>query len=143
MGLIEGLDDAIAGEYVRLRDDIRAAIAASGYTHAQVAALAGVGERTLRNILAGSHAAQIDTLFRIAFVLGARVELALPAAGERPFQVVPLATGSRRSSASSAARGAANIAAKRRTKARKKASEQRGRRSSKHGETPVYNDLAA
>lgn len=105
MALIEGIDDAIASEYQRVRTELRAAIAHSDYTMSQVAALAGVGERTLRNVLAGAHAAQIDTLMRVAFVLGCRVEIALPeGASSRPFQVVPLVksgTGSRRSSATS------------------------------------------
>lgn len=90
MALIEGIDDALASEYERLRGELRLAISESEYTMGQVAALAGIGERTLRSVLAGSHAAQIDTLMRVAFVVGCRIEVTLPeGASSRPFQVVP------------------------------------------------------
>lgn len=99
--LVEGLDDHIADELGRIREELRVGIVDSGYTIEQLAALAGVGPATVYAILSGRHTTGggLDTLLRVAFVLGVRIELAT---GEKPsFRVVPLAqtaTGNRRSS---------------------------------------------
>lgn len=105
--LVEGLDDQMSTEYSRILGELRQAIAESDYTLEQVATLAGVGFSTLRAVLDGRHAtAKMDTILRVAFILGARVELTTGEA--RSFQLVPLALGSRRSSAAS--RGSAKRA---------------------------------
>lgn len=109
MALIEGLDDAVQSEYARIRAELRVAIAESRYTKEEVASLSGVSVSNLRSILnAGEHAVQIDTLLRIAFAVGARIDLARAQEGERerPFSARRngiQSTSSRRSSNRSAA----------------------------------------
>jgi len=147
MALFEGLDDVVASEYERLRSELKAAITESRYTMGQIAALADVGESTLRHILnKGAHSAQIDTLMRVAFVVGARIEIARPdEQGARPFEVVPVApasTGSLRSisSSSRSATGADTTPRKSRTSA-KKAGKQRGKSSAVVVAYPRINRL--
>lgn len=102
--LVPGLDDHVENELERLRAELKVAIAESGYSLEQVATLAGVARTTLRAMLIGEVASQADTLIRAAFIVGARVELTRAEASDSPpFEIVPLATGSRRSSATSAA----------------------------------------
>jgi len=141
MGLVEGLGDLVEEQYAQIRTELKIAIADSGYTMGQVATLADVSERALRNALNGTTAPQIDTLLRVAFIIGARIEIVRSVEERaRPFQVVPLATGSRRSSASSAA---SNLRA-RGASAKKKTARKQGKQiARKSARTSWYEHVVA
>lgn len=146
MALIEGLDDAIEREYDRLRTELRLAIAESGYTIAEIGALADVEQRTIYRMLAGNDVKLRDTLLRVLFAVGGHIEINRPAAeGSRPFQVVPSeqrSLGSVRSSQVSGKRSlASNESATRdsntatRKVVAKKASQQQRKRPRRKGVT--------
>lgn len=138
--LIEGFDKSVNDEYARLRGEIAIAITESGYTLEQVAALAGVSRRTLHNLLTGASSVGTDTLIRVAFIVGGRLEVARSEGEEqRPFQVVPSAQSAggrleeKRSSSnprSSSSRKAAHLSQAGRGKTNKTAAE-KGKRSTR------------
>lgn len=102
--LVPGIDGHVADELQRIRDEIKVAIAESGYTLEQVATFAGVARTALRKMLVGEVVSNADTLLRVMFVLGIRIEVERPKVGETPpFEVVPRATGIHLSSVESRA----------------------------------------
>lgn len=125
--LIDGLGDHIEAELNRLRDELRIAIAESGYTLEQVASLADVSFTALRNMLHGRAVSNADTLIRVGFVVGARIELARgEGEGARPFQVVPTDPSSTGlSDSSKSTRSRRDQALRRSSAASKKATKQR------------------
>lgn len=72
MGLAQGIEGAVSDWRGRVRVNLRFLIDESDYSVAQVAVLAGVTEKALRNVLTGVNAPAFDTLIRLAFVLGVR-----------------------------------------------------------------------
>lgn len=150
--LIEGLNDATAAEYARLREELRAALAKSDYTLEQAASFAGVSVGTVRNALSGANAIGIDKLIRLLFVLGGRIEIVRPqGAGKRPFQVVENESWSSLGKASSTSSSEsvtslperrvrkANIAAKTPNRSNKKAANLRGSTPKRNKKTNGYN----
>lgn len=131
--LIEGLTDATASEYARLREELRIALAQSEYTLEQAASFADVSVGTLRNALNGTNAVGIDKLIRIMFVLGGRIEFVRPdGVGARPFQVVPLSSSVKAASTSSSRQseaGRQSDSAKRTAKVTAKTASKQRRKS--------------
>lgn len=59
-----------------LREQLRAAIAASGMSRYRLAKLSGVGESSLSRFMAGSGGLSIDSIDRLWRVLGLRISVA-------------------------------------------------------------------
>lgn len=108
MELVQGLDDAVRDELSRVRAELRDAITDSDYTLEQVATLAGLSRGTLYAILNGGHktGGGLDTIIRLAFILGVRVGFAEKETIDGSFQVVPLSQSSTSSRISSSRRKA-------------------------------------
>lgn len=148
--LIEGLNDAVASEYARLREEFRSALAQSDYTLEQACSFADVSVGTVRNALRGVSAIGIDKLISLLLVLGGRVEIIRPeGAGAPPFQIVAnsaslssakVSSISTTSSGSSRRKTAANIEAKNPSAKRKSKADQQRNTRSKPRETRKYNE---
>lgn len=116
MPLIEGLDDAVREEYGRFLDELRLAIAESGYNVTELCALAQIEPKTYYRLMAGNDVKLRDTAMRLLFAVGGRFEISRPKKrkdekGSHPFQAVPLATATRGSSRSTTSQGSGNRSA--------------------------------
>lgn len=141
--LVEGLDDYVESELERIRAELREAIDQSDYTFEQIAGLAGVGVSTLYAILTGRHASGggLDTLLRVAFIVGVRVELS--ESSDRSFQVVPLDSISSRSGSLSGRSETKNLSARGRRQSKKSTAEQRKLTARRKARNSWFSDLAA
>lgn len=146
--LIEGFDRSVGDEYARLRGEIAIAIADSGYTMEQVAALAGISRRTLHNLLTGAASVGTDTFIRVTFVVGGRLEVARSEGEDsRPFQVVPSVQsgeGNQRrrrtsSTRSSSSRKTPHLSQEAKIQTNKKAAEKQKRSTRRKRETSWFD----
>lgn len=83
MPLIEGLDDAVREEYGRFLDELRLAIAESGYNVTELCALAQIEPKTYYRLMAGNDVKLRDTAMRLLFAVGGRFEIT-PFSGGAP-----------------------------------------------------------
>lgn len=143
--------DAADERWAKLRQQLRDARDAKGYTNEDVAHLARISLRSVYSLFSGEQMSRIDTVMRVALVVGARIELdfsekmsdvedgeASPLPALEPKRQTR-STGSRTSSHRSIAAAPADITPTKKPAATKKPADQRRKDAPKGGENWRYN----